>query len=99
MWDKNNKAIKANQMAFEFEKGVVEKIQKTALKAGLTTSNQIRKLIGLSYSPPKRPRLTISLSEEDCAYLGEKYNVDPKNYLDIKRQIIQELDKKLNIAS
>lgn len=90
-WDKNNKAIKATQVAFELEQKVARQINEMAVKEGLTTSNQIRKLMGLSYSPPKRPRLTVSLSPDDYVELGKKYNVDPNDTLKIKRRIIEEL--------
>ncbi len=90
-WNKNSKAVKATQVAFEMEQKVARKIHEMAAKDGLTPSSQIRKLVGLSYSPPKRPRLTISLSEEDYQILGKKYQVDPEDRLEIKRKIMGEL--------
>lgn len=90
-WEKQKKTIKATQIAFELEQKVASHIQQLAVKEGLTSSNQIRKLIGLSYSPPKRPRLTISLSPEDYEALGKKYDTDPSDTLSIKRRIMEEL--------
>ncbi|MEZ8382472.1 hypothetical protein [Vibrio splendidus] len=90
-WNKNARAVKATQVAFELEQKVARKIHEMAAKDGLTPSSQIRKLVGLTYSPPKRPRLTISLSAEDYLTLGEKYEVDPEDRLEIKRRIIEEL--------
>ncbi len=90
-WNKDNKAVKATQIAFELEQKVARQIHAMAAKEGLTTSNQIRKLMGLSYSPPKRPRLTVSLSSEDYAELGKKYKIDPEDTLEIKRKIMEEL--------
>ncbi|NOH53366.1 hypothetical protein F0266_10515 [Vibrio coralliilyticus] len=90
-WDQNRKVVKATQVAFEMEQKVARQIHEMAAKEGLTPSSQIRKLVGLSYSPPKRPRLTISLSEEDYQALGDKYRVDPQDRLEIKRRIMEEL--------
>ena len=90
-WNKQHKAIKATQIAFELEQKVATHIQQMAVQEGLTASSQIRKLIGLSFSPPKRPRLTVSLSSEDYVVLGEKYKIDPSDTLAIKRKIMEEL--------
>ena len=90
-WDQNRKVVKATQVDFEMEQNVALQIHEMAAKDGLTPSSQIRKLVGLSYSPPKRPRLTISLSEEDYQALGDKYRVDPQDRLEIKRRIMEEL--------
>ena len=90
-WNKNNDVVKATQVAFELEQKVARQIQEMAAKEGLTPSSQIRKLVGLAYSPPKRPRLTVSLSPQDYIELGEKYKIDPEDTLEIKRRIIEEL--------
>ena len=88
---KVDKAVKASQIAFQLEQEVAKRISRLAVSEGLTTSGQIRKIIGLPYCVPKRPRLTVSLSEEDYKALSKKYNVDPENTLEIKRKIMNEL--------
>ena len=90
-WDSNNNAVKATQLAFELEQKVMVYIQHMAIKNFLSTSNQIRKLLGLSYAPPKRPRLTVSLSSDDYIQLGKKYNIEPSDKIGIKRRIMAEL--------
>jgi len=90
-WDKQDKTIKASQIAFELEQKAAMHIQQLAVQEGLSSSNQIRKLIGLSYTPPKRPRLTVSLSADDYAVLGGKYGITPTDTLAIKRKIMEEL--------
>jgi hypothetical protein len=90
-WNKDNKIVKATQVAFELEQEISRHIHEMAVKEGLTTSSQIRKLMGLSYSPPKRPRLTVSLSPDDYVDLGNKYQIDPNDTLEIKRKIMEEL--------
>lgn len=90
-WNQDKKSVKATQIAFELEQQVARSIHELAAKEGLTPSSQIRKLIGLSFSPPKRPRLTMSLSPEDYEILAKKYNLNPTDTLDIKRRIMEEL--------
>jgi len=89
-WNKDTTA-KSVQVAFELEQQIARSLQVSAAQEGLTPSNQIRKLIGLSYTPPKRPRLTLSLSEHDYQWLGEKYGLDAEDAIAIKREIMQEL--------
>jgi hypothetical protein len=90
-WDKEQKTVKATQVAFALEQQVAQRIQTLAVAEGLTTSSEIRKLLGLSYSPPKRPRLTVSLSAEDYQMLADKYQLDASNTMDIRRRMIAEL--------
>jgi len=90
-WDKEQEAVKATQVAFALEQQVAQRIQTLAVTEGLTTSSEIRKLLGLSYSPPKRPRLTVSLSAEDYQVLAGKYQLDASNTMDIRRHMIAEL--------
>ena len=90
-WERQKKAIKATQSAFEMEQQVARTIRVKAAHEGLTPSDQIRKLLGLSYSAPKRPRLTVSLSPDDYAILGARYHIDPANTIAIKRRMMKEL--------
>lgn len=89
--NKLNATVKATQIAFEMEQKIARHIREEAARVGLTPSDQIRKLIGLSYSSPKRPRLTVSLTEEDYAVLAKKYKMDAADVLGIKRKMIEEL--------
>ncbi len=82
---------KATQIAFELEQRIAKRIHELAAQNGLTPSSQIRKIIGLSYAPPKRPRLTISLSQENYKELGKRYDIDPQDTIGIKREIMNQL--------
>lgn len=90
-WSGNTETVKAIQVAFELDSEITRKIKERAARNDLTPSAQIRKILGLSYTPPKRPRLTASLMPEDYEILGKRYDVDPSNMLEIKRRIINEL--------
>lgn len=90
-WKKQNKIARASQIAFELEQDLAENIRRLSIQDGLSTSAQIRKIIDLPYSPPKRPRLTISLTKEDYEKLGEKYQIKSSDTLEIKRRIVESL--------
>ncbi|MBT4921572.1 MAG: hypothetical protein HON23_00990 [Rickettsiales bacterium] len=89
--NQQDKVVKATQIAFELEQKIAGHIRLLSAKEGLTASDQIRKLIGLSYSFPKRPRLTMSLTSDDYEILAKRYKIQPNETLEIKRQIIKEL--------
>jgi hypothetical protein len=91
-WLSSLKAIKAVQVAFDMDEKIQFEIRRKALEAGLSPSDQIRKILGLPTNKrPKRPRLTVSLSAEDYQLLGEKYQLDPREQLEIKRRLMDEL--------
>jgi len=74
-WKKSDKSIRAIQVAFEFSGNIPTIIRDEASRHGLSPSDQIRKIIGLSVKAPKRPRLTVSLSEEDYEQLADEFNL------------------------
>jgi len=96
-WDVIKQTIKATQIAFELEQKAACHIREVAAREGLTPSDQIRKILGLTYSPPKRPRLTVSLTQNDYEVLGQKYKIDAKDHLGIKRRIIEDLIKIIDL--
>ena len=91
-WPSYSKAIRAIQVAFEFGGELPDYVREVAAKNGLTPSDQIRKIIGLGYKKPKRPRLTISLREEDYIKLGTRYNLPSEDRQAIREKIREELE-------
>lgn len=91
-WQGANKAIKATQVAFDMDEKIQYQIRRQALEDGVSPSDQIRHILGLPCSKrPKRPRLTVSLSQEDYELLAVKYNVEADQQLDIKKIVVAEL--------
>jgi hypothetical protein len=90
-WKKSAKSIRAVQLAFEFSKTVAEVIRHQANKQGLSPSDQIRSIIGLQPKIPKRPRLTVSLSEPDYEILANRYNLPLDDKAAIRKAIADEL--------
>lgn len=90
-WQMSERSIKAVQLAFEFTKTIADIIREEANRNGLSTSDQIRQIIGLKVKTPKRPRLTVSLSEEDYRILGQRYNLPPEDKPAIREAIREQL--------
>ena len=90
-WKKSQNSIRAIQLAFEFGMQMSEIIRREANLHGLSTSDQIRKIIQLEVKTPKRPRLTVSLSPLDYEQLGKRYGIDPHNQAAIRDAIRTEL--------
>lgn len=91
-WEKEKAAATAIQIAFDLGVDTQTLIKKKALDEHLNTSDLIRKVLGLQYkSKPVRPRLTLSLSDEEFAVLAGQYGVDPNDRLKIKELAAEEL--------
>jgi hypothetical protein len=91
-WQQSAKVVKAVQIAFDMDSKLQYSIRRSALDKGISPSEKIRDLLELpTHKKPKRPRLTVSLSEEDYVQLGERYNIPAENQLEIKKSVIEEL--------
>ncbi|MDX2321139.1 MAG: hypothetical protein QNK26_11160 [Moritella sp.] len=93
-WQSSQKAMKAVQVAFDMDEKIQYKIRKAALDNNLSPSEQIRDILGLTVNKrPKRPRLTVSLNNQDYIELAEKYGLQPEQQLEIKKLVIDDLVK------
>ncbi|MEP1741022.1 MAG: hypothetical protein ABJI60_14855 [Kangiellaceae bacterium] len=90
-WKKESKAVKATQIAFDISTEAQKRLKLTAIQNDLSPSDQMRKILGLPSKKPVRPRLTISLSEEDYLILAEHYKVDSQDKLAIKERAAKEI--------
>ncbi len=90
-WRKSEKSLRAVQLVFEFGKAVSENIRREANTKGISSSDQIRQIIGLPTKKTKRPRLSVSLSEEDYELLGRRYHLPSEDRAAIRQAIIDEV--------
>lgn len=88
---KHNKTIRPIQLAFEFNQTVSKVIKDQANKRGISPSDQIRAILGLQPKQPKRPRLTVSLSELDYEMLAKRYGLSVDDQIGIRKAIAGEL--------
>lgn len=91
-WGEAESALKAVQVAFDVEEAVLRAIRFAAFRNELSTSDQIRLVLELPVAHrPKRPRLTVSLSEADYVALGQRYGLAPEQRLAIKEKVTADL--------
>jgi hypothetical protein len=91
-WQQSAKVVKAVQVAFDMDSKLQYSIRRSALDRGISPSEQIRHLLGLTTNKkPKRPRLTVSLSSDDYQQLSERYQIPVEQQLEIKKAVIEEL--------
>lgn len=91
-WQGSDAAIRAVQVAFDVEATVLEAVRRAAFENNLTTSDQIRAVLGLPTTHrPKRPRLTVSLTPADYEALGRRYGLDADDRLAIKERVTLDL--------
>lgn len=87
-WRSSQPALRAVQVAFDVSEAVLQAIRTAAYEANLSNSDQVRVVLGLPLlRQTKRPRLTVSLSEEDYRLLGARYSLDHGNHLAIKERV------------
>ena len=92
-WQGSEPALRAVQVAFDVEERVMEAVRVAAFQAHVSTSTQIRHVLGLPVPAerPKRPRLTVTLSGDDYALLAERYDLASDDRLGIKEAATREL--------
>jgi len=94
-WPSSQKALKAVQVAFDTSDEVATRLRLEAVREGLSPSDMIRRIVGLPVrARPVRPRLTVSLSDEDFHILAERYALKPSDRLAIKRRVMEEITGK-----
>ena len=92
-WAKSDKSIHAVQVIFELEQEHSRALRIKAIEKDLSPSDYIRNIVGLLPKKPIRPRLSISLSEEDYTILAKRYHLKPEEKDQIRKHIKEELIK------
>ncbi len=92
-WTKSDDSIRAVQVIFELEQAQSRTLRIKAIENDLSPSDYIRDIIGLPRKKPIRPRLSISLSEDDYKALANRYRLNPDDKNKIRERIKNELIK------
>lgn len=96
-WTKSEAAIRATQIGFDTSEEVTTLIRLEAVKQGLSPSDLVRRVVGLPVvSKPKRPRLTITLTEDDYQLLALRYGLKEVDKLKIKKHMYDELTQSVD---
>ena len=91
-WENEKKAVKAVQIAFDVGDEVNRRIRMEALEQGINPPDRIRQILSLPVSnKPLRPRLSISLSENDFIILADKFGISPNDRLKIRQLAAETL--------
>jgi hypothetical protein len=93
-WRGSEEAVKAVQVAFDVEAAVFEALRRAAFESNLSTSDQIRVVLGLPViRQPKRPRLTLTLTAADYDALSSLFGIPAEDRLAIKEAVLVALRK------
>lgn len=93
-WTDSDKAIRATQVAFDVENEIIDAVKQAACEKGMAPSDMIRRIVGLKVTvKPVRPRLTMSLKEDDYHELAKKYGLKASERLVIKSRMVEEIRK------
>lgn len=91
-WTDSDEALRAVQVAFDVEIAVMDTVRAAAFRNDVSTSDQIRLLLGLpTTQKAKRPRLTVTLSAQDYEVLAARYGVAADDRLVIKERVTEAL--------
>lgn len=91
-WSKEEQAVQAVQMAFDLSNDIQRAFRVSAALQDMTTSDMVRKVLQLPYRKGRaRPRLTITLKDEDFDLLARKYGLDPQDRATIRQRVSEEL--------
>jgi hypothetical protein len=91
-WQAEQKTVKAVQIAFDVGEEVQYQIRREALDLSINPPDRIRQILGLPVnSKPVRPRLSISLSQQDFVLLAEEFGVDPNDRIAIRHLAAERL--------
>lgn len=91
-WKGEAKAVKAVQLAFEFDSSIQKHIKLEAIHNDVTPSDYLRSILGLEVpNKPVRQRISISFSEVDFEFLGKKYSLDPNDRNAIKSRAYKDI--------
>ncbi|WP_018690803.1 hypothetical protein [Algicola sagamiensis] len=91
-WEKQEKAIRATQLAFDLSANVQKTIKKVAIDEDLTPSDMIRQILGLEVKSKKtRQRLSFYLNDDELAELAQKFEIEKEDKRAIKQRVAEKL--------
>lgn len=91
-WSKEEQAVQAVQMAFDLSNDIQRAFRVSAAIQNMSTSDMVRKVLELPYQKTRaRPRLTITLKDEDFELLARKYDLDPQDRTTIRQRVSEDL--------
>ena len=91
-WSREEQAVQAVQMAFDLSNDIQRAFRVSAAMQDMTTADMVRKVLHLPYRKGRaRPRLTVTLKDEDFELLAREYGLDPQDRAAIRQRVAEEL--------
>ncbi len=91
-WSKEEHAVQAVQLAFDLSNDIQRAFRVSAALQDMSTADMVRKVLQLPYRRARaRPRLTVTLKDEDFELLAQKYRLDPQDRAAIRHRVAEEL--------
>lgn len=91
-WSKEERAVQAVQMAFDLSNEIQRAFRVSAALQDVSTANMVRKVLQLPYRKNRvRPRLTVTLHDDDFEILAQKYGLAADDRVAIRQKVAEEL--------
>lgn len=78
-------------MHFELEQSLMRRVRMAAAKQNLSTSDYVRRIVGLPYAKIQRPRISLSFGDRDLELLAERYDRPPADRGALRRRVMDEI--------
>ena len=91
VWEKQAKVLKKQQLHFSLLNAVESKVRIDAAKAGENPSNTLRRILDLPVKPPVRPRLGVSLTDDEIKSLSTRFDIDPNDRKSLIRRAAEAI--------
>lgn len=87
--DKGLSAIRKakKQLSFDLNEDLMAKVKAIAIRDGISPNDVVRRAIGLDVTPPKRPRISLTMTMDELDKVSSEMNLDPENSSQLKRVI------------
>lgn len=91
-WPEETRAIQATQLAFDLSSDIQRAFRVASAMQDLNTSAMVRKVLQLPYRKKRiRPRLTVTLHDDDFVQLAERYGLPASDRAAIRQCVSDEL--------
>jgi hypothetical protein len=84
------------QLSFDFDESVMSKIKEISIRDGISPNDVVRRVIGLDVNPPKRPRISLSITQSELEKLSGEMDVNVNDSSKLKRNIKELIENKCN---
>jgi len=92
-WQPERDALKKIQFHFDMQVRQIQHLRVQAAHSDMNPSDYVRKVVGLAYRTLDRPRVSLSFSHDDLAFLAKRYGVDLSDAATIRKRVKQEVEE------